>query len=106
MNATSTRELRIFVAVSLAVLWTLIAGLAYALLGFSDEVTLWLSSVLGVPADIAQWLSTAALALEQWGGWIMAALWVLGLVGLAALYLLADWILQLIADFRRQGELS
>ena len=106
MNTTVTGKLRVLVAAVIAVLWSLIVVVAGVLLGYTDEITRSMNELVGVPPELARWLASAALVVEQWGAWLMAILWLIGLAVLAALYWFADRILHVVNDFRRKGALS
>jgi hypothetical protein len=105
LNVPRKHRFVMWIFILAGVFWSMTLGLGYALITYSDELTAWLNRVLGMPADIAQWLSAASVWLEQWGGWLLLVVWALGLV---ALFLLGWFASRIARHFPgpREGELT
>lgn len=105
MSPSLWNKALVAIALTLALLWTLVLGLAYALLGLSDEASLWVQSLLDVPPLLSECLAGTGAWLLQWSGWLIALVWVLGLVGLTLLAWFARRLVGWFLAVRQEGYL-
>jgi hypothetical protein len=85
MNTSQYNRLLTWITAIATVLWTLLMALGYGLVAYSDDVANWLNGLFGVSPEIMAWVSAAGAWLEQWGAWVLGAIWFIGLVGLLVL---------------------